>query len=394
MVTDRLLPVRRKFSPTRGTNRKRKYAPKSRSARHVEDVPSESDEEAVPWDGDGLSSDDSVSSDTPAPTKRVRISTITTRSSTRASTSNVGIPDTPNSPSPALVTIRPSSPASSIDNRIPTGHTAPSLADITAVTSDRPVDPSGTSTDATDVDRSDSGDTRVSGEALSAPPTKVGQIRPNETEAVPATATEATHAIELVGAITTTANTMSVVPLSALSNAIDIKRVPAFLCSHGKGNRRVNIFEYLNEVRDSHFRRVLFHYINFEDNDKSGASGSLSTTTRPIAIGQWLSKARPAALPDSVNDKPSLSVFAESVLVWWGSLQPSWRSFERGVVSRTIEGDWEGLHSPRINGMLNVVILVYWWARALEEQRLEGSVRADYEFFADDVAWVLSCLCN
>ena len=173
---------------------------------------------------------------------------------------------------------------------------------------------------------------------------------------------------------------------------IDSGKVPAFLRSHGTGNRRVDIFKYLYERQDPHFRQVLLHYINFEANDKSGANGSLPTTNRPPEIAQWTGRARPASLPDYEKAGRTFSTFVDSTLGWWGSIQPSWRGFERGVVSREIRGDWEGLRSPRINGLLNVVVLVYWWGRILEEHRPEGAVRADYEFFANDVAWVLSHL--
>jgi hypothetical protein len=85
-------------------------------------------------------------------------------------------------------------------------------------------------------------------------------------------------------------------------------------------------------------------------------------------------------------------MFVDSIFAWWSSLQPSWRPFERGVVSREVHGEWGHLCAPRINGLLNVVILVYWWSRILEEQKPADSIRADYHFFADDVSWVLSNL--
>ena len=55
-------------------------------------------------------------------------------------------------------------------------------------------------------------------------------------------------------------------------------------------------------------------------------------------------------------------------------------------------GDWGALYAPRINGLLNVVVLVYWWIRILEEDEPEDGSRADYEEFTDDVAWVFSHL--
>ena len=171
-----------------------------------------------------------------------------------------------------------------------------------------------------------------------------------------------------------------------------MEKVPAFLLSHGTGSRQVNIFEYLNNHQDPHFRRVLYHYINFKANDKSKMSGSLPTTDRPPEISLWTSRARPANLPDYKRNGRTFGMFVDSILKWWGRVQPSWRSFECGVVSREVQGNWEGLRSPRVNGLLNVVVLVYWWGRILEEHEPEGAVRTNYEYFADDVAWVLSHL--
>ena len=66
--------------------------------------------------------------------------------------------------------------------------------------------------------------------------------------------------------------------------------------------------------------------------------------------------------------------------------------FERGRVCRDVCGGWDVLAAPRINGLLNVVMLVYWWAKILEKEELKDGMRAEYELFAEDVAWVLSNL--
>ena len=93
-----------------------------------------------------------------------------------------------------------------------------------------------------------------------------------------------------------------------------------------------------------------------------------------------------------MQGKSTLITFVDSIFVWWGSIQPSWRVFERGKVSREVGGEWEILCAPSINGLLNVVILAYWWAKILKEDGPKGGVRTDYEFFAEDVSWVLSNL--
>ena len=173
---------------------------------------------------------------------------------------------------------------------------------------------------------------------------------------------------------------------------IDVATIPTFLLRHGTGKRQVNIFNYLKSVKDIHFQRVLVHYLHFEINNKSGLGGSLPTAGRPVEIGQWSSRARPPGLPDYTKGKRTLSTFVDSILMWWASIQPSWRTFERGRVCREVCGDWGVLSAPRTNGLLNVVMLVYWWAKILEEDKPEDGMRADYKLFADDVAWVLSNL--
>ena len=176
------------------------------------------------------------------------------------------------------------------------------------------------------------------------------------------------------------------------SKVINPSEVPAFLRCHGKGNRRVDIHDYLNKVKDPRFQQILFNYLRFEIDNKSSANGSLPTASRPPEIVQWTSRARPASLPDFTTGKRTFPMFVDSILTWWASLQPSWRSLERGVVSREISGDWGTLCAPGINGLLNVVILVYWWSRTLDEKKPKDGVRVDYEIFADDVSWVLSNL--
>jgi hypothetical protein len=183
---------------------------------------------------------------------------------------------------------------------------------------------------------------------------------------------------------------------SSLVSLDDINEanVPAFLLRHGKGRRQVNIFDYLRKVEDPHFQEVLLHYLRFEINDKSQTGGSLPTTNRPVEISQWTTKARPAIIPDYMSSGRTFTDFVDSAFGWWASIQPAWRKFDRSVTSREVKGGWEVIYSPRINGFLNVVILAYWWIRILGEHKPEGDLRADYEFFAADVAWVLSKLSN
>jgi len=121
-------------------------------------------------------------------------------------------------------------------------------------------------------------------------------------------------------------------------------------------------------------------------------NGSLPTVKRPAKISQWSSRARPASIPNYTKGKRTFVDFVDSAIAWWASIQPSWRTLEHGKVSHGVQGGWDILHSPRINGLLNIVMLVYWWIRILEEHKPRDGVHADYEFFAEDVVWVFSQL--
>jgi hypothetical protein len=227
-----------------------------------------------------------------------------------------------------------------------------------------------------------------------APPDCGGEVSAENTTPIAAdvTAQPTTKTSSVHPSIVTPTST-SHSPPPALTD-INLESVPAFLRSHGKGKREVNIFNYLNQVQDPRFRQVLLHYIRIESADKSGVDRNLPTAKRPVEISQWSSRARPASVPDFPRGSRTFLGFVDSVFVWWESIQPSWRSFKRGRVSREVGGEWDALQAPRINGLLNVVILVYWWVRILEERRLQDGARSDYEEFADDVAWVFSNLSN
>ena len=197
---------------------------------------------------------------------------------------------------------------------------------------------------------------------------------------------------------TTMGTEHSTIAHSAFSPAslgdIDEASVPVFLLRHGKGKREVNIFGYLSEVKNPRFQQILFHYLCFEINNKSMAAGSLPTIKRPVEIGQWSSRARPASLPEYTKGGRSLTHFADSVFEWWTCIQPPWRKFKRGQVSREVRGEWDALCATGINGLLNVVVLAYWWIRILEEDKPGDSMPAEYELFAEDVAWVFSNLAS
>ena len=368
--------------------------------RYFEDISSE-DDEGNERKGNGLSSGEPASPNDCAHAKRPRISR-TARTSSSPPIRNIGIQDALGSSSPAPVDTRSSLAIPQTSTNVPMVREDTSSFSIAAITVPTlPTNPQPHNPPVHTVEMTSD----LPGEGTSHANHKAPDISPgevdgasNEIEVTLATVTEAatsTTERELAAGSSPTVNppitaTATLPPVS--SHVIDLEKVPAFLRCHSKGSRKVDIFNYLNELQDPHFQQILFHYVNFEINDKSNGNGSLPTASRPPEISQWSSRARPANLPEYAKGGRTFRTFVDSVFEWWGSIQPSWRSFERGVISREVSGDWKALRAPRINGLLNVVILVYWWSRILEEHRPEDGVRADYELFANDVAWVFSHL--
>jgi len=407
--------------------KKRKYVSKSRPIRYFEDTGSEEDDPEV-FSGDGSSSGDSLSDSAPSQPKRQRTSKVTTRSSARTSTLDADTQDSPDVafPAPALTVQLPSVIPSintgvSVDNSLTNTTTAAAAATTSIATAAVAITTTAAATITTSVTTPDTDarttvvsvltdaevDAVVDAEVGAVADAEVDTVTDAEVDAVTdaeldtATDPKATAAATSKLALKTTSPRHSVItptitshspPLQASAISIDVDNVPAFLRSHGKGKREVDIFNYLNNVEDPHFRQVLLHYIRIEAGHKSVVDGSLPTAKRPVEISQWSSRARPANIPDFTKGKRTFSDFVDSVFTWWGSIQPDWRSFERGSISRDVRGEWDVLYAPRVNGLLNVVMLVYWWVRILEEQKPKGSVRADYERFAGDVAWVFSNL--
>ena len=155
--------------------------------------------------------------------------------------------------------------------------------------------------------------------------------------------------------------------------------IPEFLTA------KHNIYGYLVNINEPKFIALLDNYIAFELAEHSGIRGVLPTTHRPTAVTWWTSRAR----PDRIPPFDCLEKFGSGVIEWWIFIQPDWRRIKCGETHRG-SGCWECLYQPGINGLLNIIILVYWWAKTLEEGGKSGDMA--YCWLVEDVTWVLSQL--
>lgn len=345
---------------------------KKRPFAYTEDN-SEEDDDDVDMDNieDNDSSGSSVNSDH-VPAKRLRMS-IATRSSqtTPAPERSTTEANVRQGSSPA-VDNNPLSPNNQVDMESGPGSESNSGPEISAGSGANPP-PIGIDINPADDTARRAAPTprRLSSVAMDTDIRSAG-LGPND-----ATRVDADHVLE-------PADPLPIVPPNPSSPSLDPVsdselEIPDFL--RGKHD----IYSYLSAVKEPGYQRLLKSYITFELSNHSSTFGMLTAARRPKGVGWWSSRARPNRFPpyDSLNS------FATSIVEWWSFIQPMWRRIEPGKVSRD-DGDWERLYHPGINGLLNVIILAYWWAKILEER--EAPVDNSYSWFVSDVTWVLSRL--
>ena len=101
----------------------------------------------------------------------------------------------------------------------------------------------------------------------------------------------------------------------------------------------------------------------FEVKSDFKESKKLSTASRPEAIKAWIQRARAPAWRPVITDT---AAYEAEFKVWWATLQPNWRKSSSGnVVFSRVDGDWEEIRRPGLNGMLSVMAGLFFWGMAL-----------------------------
>ena len=200
------------------------------------------------------------------------------------------------------------------------------------------------------------------------------------------TPTESTTAA--AGADTTASPIMGDILLETNSRNAHPTVVPQFLTIAQKKSK-ASVHSYLTSSQDVHFQKLLNAYIAFKSAAvTSGVVSSFSTSKQPSHISWWIRCACTDTPPSWSNPHD----YGSSVITWWTSLQLSWRKLECSTTSRK-EGSFECLFQPGINGLLNVVILAYWWSNGLTKPGTDSKTEyLRYHWFVADVTWVLSKL--
>jgi hypothetical protein len=107
----------------------------------------------------------------------------------------------------------------------------------------------------------------------------------------------------------------------------------------------------------------------------------LSATSRPSCVKIWIQSARTMS-DDFVDNRVVLRALPAQWWSWWRVLQPS----ERGDSLSRIEQhmDWKQLNVAGINGILSIVVVLYWWGCKVchHEDRIKEWLKA-----VDEATW-------
>ncbi|KAJ7060050.1 hypothetical protein C8F01DRAFT_1254165 [Mycena amicta] len=117
-------------------------------------------------------------------------------------------------------------------------------------------------------------------------------------------------------------------------------------------------------------------------------SGTLPTEHRPKQIAAWVKNCRVAK--PAYCSIPNKAIYSKQWWAWWTGMQPAWRgrTDDRKPGKGDADGQaWEGLYVSGVNGMVNVVVSLYWWGC---KEKLGLGASAEWIEAAEDVEWVLS----
>ena len=128
----------------------------------------------------------------------------------------------------------------------------------------------------------------------------------------------------------------------------------------------------------------------FEEEEGFKEHGKLSAKFRPLCVSEWIGRARPPTWRPTIA---SISSLEKSFQAWWCDLQPSWRiSGDGSIALDRVDGDWEPLRKPGLNGIHSVMTGLFYWGCKVQRN---AKNRARWASAVDDCILVLEQLiCN
>lgn len=160
------------------------------------------------------------------------------------------------------------------------------------------------------------------------------------------------------------------------------------------------------------FVALLQKWIDFEQTKKWASKGKFGAITRPQAVHDWISHARPKTfqLQAVVSGVNTVEEFQTKFWAWWSVLQPEFRQRaddedtmlardEDGRPDRRREGDWGVMDIHGLNGWVSIMATLCFWSWVIKGMKKVGycqevvaqRVLWDWLMAVEDTDFVLSC---
>jgi hypothetical protein len=128
----------------------------------------------------------------------------------------------------------------------------------------------------------------------------------------------------------------------------------------------------------------------FEEKEAFKEHGKLSATHRPLCVFEWIGRVHSPTWRPTIT---SILALEKSFQAWWCDLQPSWRISGNGSIALDrVDGDFEALRKPGLNGILSVMTALFYWGCKVQRN---AKYHASWASAVEDCILVLEQLvCN
>ena len=106
-------------------------------------------------------------------------------------------------------------------------------------------------------------------------------------------------------------------------------------------------------------------WASFEVRSRYQEVSKLGPTDRPSAVGEWIGRARSSTWRPVIGN---LATYESAFWKWWSGIQPDWRVEDGKLVRECLGGDWEPLQRPGTNGIVSVMVALFYWGLVIVEK--------------------------
>jgi hypothetical protein len=119
--------------------------------------------------------------------------------------------------------------------------------------------------------------------------------------------------------------------------------------------------KFLEKDLGMEWKDLVSSWVSFEEKSRNSDVRRLSAAGRPKVVGMWIARKRTTTFLPNIS---SLEDYESEFYGWWKNLQPTWRISNGKVDKAVSRGDWDCLRCPGVNGVISVVVALFYWGLA------------------------------